>query len=192
MKNIFIVEDEIVVAKDIECILTAKGYNVVDIATSYEMAKKKLLLVRPDLILCDINLSGSKTGIDLMQELHTKYCIPFIFITAYSDMETIEKASKLKPLNYITKPFNEKQLISSVKLALVTSNEPDKPTQKEQIVLNLLAKGKSSKQIAEALSISFNTVETHRKNMMSKYAVNTTAELICMATAKGWVVYQPN
>ena len=192
MKKLFIVEDEIVVAKDIECVLSEKGYDVVGVATSFEMAKMKLLTVSPDLILCDINLNGTKTGIDLMREVQDKYYIPFIFITAYSDVETIKKASKLKPLNYITKPFNEKQLVSSIKLALISEPEPSTPTVRELSIINLLAKGLNSKQIAETLSISFNTVETHRKKMMSKYSVKTTAELICMATSKGWVTYTPS
>ncbi len=193
MKEIFIIEDEIVVAKDIECILSEeKQFKVIDIATSYEIARRKLRMVKPDLILCDINLKGPKTGIDLMGEVMQQYNIPFIFITAYSDVETLEKAGRLKPHNYITKPFNEKQLISSVKIALLASDntEVSTPTNRELSVIKLLAKGLSSKQIAEILSISSSTVETHRKNLIAKYGINKTAELICLATAKGWVNYQ--
>ncbi|MFW6224993.1 MAG: response regulator [Bacteroidota bacterium] len=193
MKEIFIIEDEIVVAKDIECILSEeKQFKVIDIATSYEIARRKLRMVKPHLILCDINLKGPKTGIDLMGEVMQQYNIPFIFITAYSDVETLEKAGRLKPHNYITKPFNEKQLISSVKIALLASDntEVSTPTNRELSVIKLLAKGLSSKQIAEILSISSSTVETHRKNLIAKYGINKTAELICLATAKGWVNYQ--
>jgi len=193
MKEIFIIEDEIVVAKDIECILsTEKQFKVIDIATNYEMAKKKLRMAKPDLILCDINLKGPKTGIDLMDEVMQQYNTPFIFITAYSDVETLEKAGKLRPHNYITKPFNEKQLISSVKIALLADdkNTVNAPTDRELSIIKLLAKGLSSKEIAEILSISSYTVETHRKNLIAKYGINKTAELICLATAKGWVNYQ--
>lgn len=181
------------VAKDIECILSAEEqFRVIDIATSYEMARKKLKMTRPDLILCDINLKGPKTGIDLMEEVMQQYNIPFIFITAYSDVETLEKAGKLKPHNYITKPFNEKQLVSSVKIALMANDETDlsAPTPRELSIINLLAKGLSSKQIADKLCISTYTVETHRKNLIAKYGINKTAELICLATAKSWVDYQ--
>jgi DNA-binding NarL/FixJ family response regulator len=193
MKKIFIVEDEIVVAKDIECILTVDNqFEVVDIATSYQMAKKKLCMARPDLILCDINLKGSKTGLDLMEEISQQCNVPFIFITAYSDVETLEKAGKLGPHSYITKPFNEKQLLSSVNIALLANdnNEVSAPTDRELSVIKLLAKGLSSKQIAEVLCISSSTVETHRKNLIAKYGINKTAELVCLATAKGWVDYQ--
>ena len=189
MKRIFIVEDEIIVAKDLEYMLSAKEFEVIGIATSYESAKQKLLMSKPDLILCDINLKGKKTGIDLMQEVQNKYNIPFIFITAYSDMDTIERANKLNPINYITKPFNEKQLISSIRIALIEEVDSDKPTSREQVVLNLIAKGRNSKQIADELNISFNTVETHRKNLLRKYNVKTAAELVCLATSKGWIIF---
>ncbi len=193
MKEIFIIEDEIVVAKDIECILsTEEQFKVIDIATSYEMAKKKLLMLKPDLILCDINLKGDKSGIDLMGEVMQQSNIPFIFITAYSDVETLQKAGKLRPRNYITKPFNEKQLVSSVKIALLANDKApvNAPTDRELSIIKLLAKGYSSKKIADILSISSYTVETHRKNLIAKYGINKTGELICLATAKGWVNYE--
>lgn len=191
-KKIFIVEDEIVVAKDLEYMLSSMDYDVMGIATSYEIAKSKLLTQKPDLILCDINLNGSKNGIDLMEEVQTKYSIPFIFITAYSDIATIEKANRLKPVNYITKPFNEKQLLTSVCIALIKEQAQDTPTSRELSILNLLAKGKSSKQIAEDLCISFNTVESHRKKLMKKYNTKSSAELICISTMMGWITVKTN
>lgn len=189
-KKILIIEDEIIVAKDIEQILLSAGYEVIGIASNYDKAKRQLLTSRPDLILCDINLNGDKTGIDLMAEFEAKLCTPFIFISAYSDMDTLIKANSTAPRSYLTKPFTEKQLLAAIELALLGGNGDEEPSLRELSILRLLAMGKGNKEIADELDISFFTVETHRKNIIKKYNVQSTAELICMATARGWVQYR--
>lgn len=192
MKKILIIEDEIIVAKDIEQILVSNGFEVIGIASSYQKALTKLQTNKPDLILCDINLNSEKTGIELMTELDTKLSVPFIFISAYTDLETVKKAYSISPKNYLTKPFNEKQLLTSVQVALLSNTHYVEPSSRELSIIKLLSQGKSSKEIAEELVISFFTVETHRKNMMKKYDVQTTAELICLATSSGWINYKNN
>ncbi len=192
MKQLFIIEDEIVVAKSIEDILTHNGFNVIGIATNYTQAKQKLLTINPDLILCDINLNSEKTGIELMKEFELKYNIPYIFISAYSDVSILKEVNKITPYAYITKPFNEKQLLASINgffAALEYHNEAA-PTEKELTVLQLIAQGLATKQIAEELSVSFHTIETHRKNLINKYQVKSMPELICLATHKGWIEYK--
>jgi DNA-binding NarL/FixJ family response regulator len=189
MKRVFIVENEIIIAKDIERVLSSNGYETIGIATTYDLAGKEIPNLKPDIILCDINLDGPRDGIYLMAEIHTKCNIPVIFITAHCDADTLAKASKVKPAGYITKPFTANQVLSSVALALASKSEPETPSLRELDVLKLMANGKTSQQIAETLSISFNTVETHRKNLLKKYSVNTTAQLMCLATSKGWVEY---
>lgn len=191
MKKILIIEDEVVVAKSMDKILSNNGYDIIGFASNYKEAKEKLLTSSPDLILCDINLNDSKTGIDLMKEFDTKFNVPFIFITAYTDDKIINEAEKLHPQNYLTKPFSEKQLTVSVERVfrqqrLISS---DAPTNRELSILKLVGKGYSTKQIADELSISFNTVESHRKNLMKKYEVSSMAELVCLATSKGWITY---
>lgn len=194
MKKIFIIEDEIVVAKGIEEIIIHNGYQVIGIATNYEQAKQKLLFIKPDLILCDINLNSEKTGVDLMKEIDNKYNIPYIFISAFSDINTLKEAYKASPYAYITKPFNEKQLLASVNglFAAIENKDASTPTEKELSVLKLIAQGFATKQIAEELSVSYHTIETHRKNLMNKYGVKSMPELICLATHKGWIEYKKN
>lgn len=188
-KKILIIEDEIIVAKDIEQILTANGYEVVGIASNYERARIKLQTIATDLILCDINLNSNKTGLDLIEEFEARISVPFIFISAYSDSETLKKAIGLAPCNFLTKPFNEKQLLTSIQMALTEEDDEEKPSSRELSILKLLARGHGSKEIADELSISFFTVETHRKNLLKKYNVKTSAELACFATSKGWINY---
>lgn len=191
MKNIFIIEDEVIVAKNIAALLNDEGYEIEDIAFNYAEAKQKLMLCKPNLILCDINLNSEKTGIDLMKELGTKFNIPFIFISAYSDAQTLQKADETAPFNFLTKPFSEKQLLATVKrvFSQIESRQAEHPTERELSVLKLVARGYSTKQIAQELSITFNTVESHRKNLLKKYNVSSMAELICLATTKSWIRY---
>ena len=185
MSQILIIEDEIIVAKDIEQILLEQGYDVIGIASTYEKARLKLQTESPDLILCDINLNGEKTGIDLMMEFEAKLQVPFIFISAYSDVETLKKAYSIAPKNYITKPFNEKQLLASIQAVLLEEKSSGEPSPRELSIIKLLARGKGNKEIAEELNISFFTVETHRKNIIKKFDVQTTAELIWQFTKAG-------
>lgn len=194
MNEVFIIEDEVVVASGIRDILENNNYSVSGIATSYKSALQKLLTTKTDLILCDVNLGDGKTGIDLMKEVNEKHNIPFIFITAYSSIDKINEAYKTSPLNYITKPFSEKQLLASIDLAFNQLNESSElmPTSREKHIIQLLAKGYSSKEIAEKLSISYYTIETHRKNLIRKFNVKNITELTCLAMANNWITYRGN
>ncbi len=192
MKKIFIIEDEILVAKDLEQTIIRAGYSVIGVAASYKKAQHKLATLTPDLILCDINLNGEKDGVDLMQEVQLTDPVPFIFITAYSDQATLKRATALGPENYLTKPFSETQLLTSLSFALQGDDTIEAPTQRELSILNLLAKGKNSRQISDTIGLSFHTIETHRKNMMKKFGVKSSAELMCLATSKKWISFQPS
>lgn len=188
--KILVVEDEIILAKDIELTLVRNNFDNIEIVTNYQKAFNQIYHKKPDLILCDINLNYKKDGIDLMSEIKNFNNIPFIIITAYCDSDTIGRIQEISPEAYITKPFTEKQLISTVQLTiskLKNGNQKDIPTNKELLVLKKLANGYSTKQIAEDLCISIHTVETHRKNMLKKYFCKNTAELIYYASSRNWV-----
>jgi len=187
VKSVFIVEDEIIVAKDMERLLKNAGYAVAGIASTYLKAKDRLQACRPDLILCDINLNGDKDGLDLMTEIQAVTPVPFIFITAYTDLPTLQRAKELHPENYLTKPFSESQLLTSIQLALAKQLEQGPPTTRELAIVREIAHGKSTKEIAEALGISPNTVETHRKNLLRKYQVSSSPELVSLAASQNWL-----
>ncbi|MEC5165518.1 two-component system response regulator LytT [Flavobacterium sp. PL11] len=117
MVNILIVEDELIIAQDIAITLKNAGYNVVAMVMDYGEGIEAIKNNKIDLILLDINLKGVKSGLDLARTINEDYAIPFIFITSYTDSDTINEAKKLKPTNYLVKPFQKEQLLTAIKIA---------------------------------------------------------------------------
>lgn len=116
--KILIVEDEGVVAADIEQCLHKLGYRVVASAATAVSAIRKAVENEPDLVLMDIRLKGPVDGVDAAAELHERLGIPVVFLTAYADAEILERAKKTSPAGYILKPFDERSLRSAVEIAL--------------------------------------------------------------------------
>lgn len=116
--RVMIVEDEMIVAKDLQRILKKLGYDTTDPFPSGQKALEQLEFLRPDFILLDINLKGDMDGIELAQHVMQDYGIPFIFITAFSDRNTLNRAKTVEPYGYIIKPFSEDDIRTSVELAL--------------------------------------------------------------------------
>ncbi|MCK4811653.1 MAG: response regulator [Methanosarcinales archaeon] len=119
--RILIVEDEAVVAENLEMAITDGGYEVVGRADNADDAVNAASELKPDLILMDIVLSGKKNGIDASYEIKEKLDIPVIFLTAYSDFKFVDKAKNTEPYAYIVKPFQEGQLFASIEMALYKS-----------------------------------------------------------------------
>ena len=117
-KTILVVEDEGIVAKDIQNRLKTLGYLVPETAATGEMGLQKVEQVNPDLVLMDIMLKGEMTGIETATAIRKKKNIPIIYLTAYSDEATLEKAKITEPYGYILKPFEERELHSAVAMAL--------------------------------------------------------------------------
>jgi len=116
-KQILIVEDERIIAKDIQVKLEYLGFSVTDIVGSGEEAIEISASKKPDLILMDINLEGEIDGIEAAAIIHKSNIIPVIYLTSYSDDATLQRAKITNPLGYINKPFNEKELHTSIELA---------------------------------------------------------------------------
>lgn len=116
--NILIVEDERLVAKDIAERLKQKGYDIAGIADNYNVAFDLFNEHHPDLILLDINIKGDKNGIHIAQQINLTKPTPFIFITAQTDAETLQKAKDTFPSAYLVKPFTTTHLAVSIDLAL--------------------------------------------------------------------------
>lgn len=116
--RILIVEDEAVVAENLEKVITDCGYEVVGRAASADDAVNAAIELKPDLILMDIVLLGEKNGIDASHEIKEKIDIPIIFLTAYSNLELIDRAKSVEPYAYIIKPFQDRQLFASIEMAL--------------------------------------------------------------------------
>jgi len=116
--NILVVEDESIVSKDIQLSLKKLGYNVIGSATTGEKAIDLAISLQPDLILMDIMLKGDINGIRATKRIQTKVNIPVIYLTAYADENTLERAKVTQPYGYIIKPFKEIDLQTSIEMAL--------------------------------------------------------------------------
>lgn len=116
--KILIVEDESIVALDMKKTLQRFNYNVSDCVTNYDDAINSVKSDRPDIILMDINLGRSKDGIEVVEEIQTFENIPVIYITAFSDENTINRAIKTNPVSYLLKPFKREELKSNIMLGL--------------------------------------------------------------------------
>lgn len=119
--KILIVEDQLIIAEDIQLILEKLGYAVSSIVHSGKEAIKKAKEDRPDLILMDIILQNKMDGIEAAEKIYSSFKIPIVYVTAYGDEETIERAKLTKPFGYIFKPFEERELYSNIEMALYKS-----------------------------------------------------------------------
>jgi putative nucleotidyltransferase with HDIG domain len=173
-ETILVVEDEVIVAKDIQQMLQDLGYSVPSIATSGEEAVKEAEMIKPDLILMDIVLEGKMDGIAAADSIMGSYDIPVLYITAYADDNTVERARKTHPFGYIVKPFTQQQLNSSIKVAL--TQKADRQEFKTQI-------DKLAQQIDEAVDGFYLFMEkknervAQHSNGVSSLAVSLAAEM---------------
>ena len=116
--KILVVEDESIVAMDIKQRAEGLGYEVIGITPSGEEALEIIREDPPDLILMDIVLKGKIDGIEAAQRIHDNYDIPVLYLTAYSDEETLKRAKITEPFGYIIKPFEDRELHGSVEIAI--------------------------------------------------------------------------
>ncbi len=116
--KILVVEDEIIIADDICNILSKLGYEALDPVINYTEAIEAIEKYQPDLAILDIQLAGSKDGIDLAWKIKEDYEMPFIFLTSNADPVTVERAKKVVPPAYLVKPFNKDDLYTSIEMAL--------------------------------------------------------------------------
>jgi PAS domain S-box-containing protein len=116
--TILIVEDEPIVAKDIQCTLARLGYRAPATATSGEEALRKAAEIRPDLVLMDIVLKGPMDGVDTARELRARYAVPVVYLTAYADDYALERAKTTEPAGYLLKPFQTGELRPTIEMAL--------------------------------------------------------------------------
>ena len=117
-KQVLIVEDERIVAEDIKTKLEHVGYAVAGIASSGEESIQKAEKLQPDLMLMDIVLEGKMDGIEAAEIIHSRLNIPVVYLTAHSDKKTWGRARVTEPFGYIIKPFETKDLFTTIEMAL--------------------------------------------------------------------------
>lgn len=173
--RIMILEDDIVVAIDLQELLIDAGYQVMSAHTYKEgisLAKK----FRPNLAICDINLGEKMTGIDFAKDVYiVNPTLEIIYSTAFSNQQNLADAEMTKHLNYIVKPWNEEQIKVTVQLAFSYIYKKHKKesslrglSMTEYKIVDLIAKQKKSKEIADILFVSEKTVRNHRYNIIKK------------------------
>ena len=116
--KILVVEDEVLIAKNIAEILNELGYHVAACVLSGEDAVIYSEKLKPDLVLMDIKLQGKIGGIEAAETIIKNFSIPVIYLTAYSGNRELEKAKKTNPYGYIVKPFDKTNLYTSMEIAL--------------------------------------------------------------------------
>jgi len=192
--KIFIVEDEALIAAEIKSTLELLGHKVVGHAMNGDKALDELAKQEAELILLDINIKGTRNGIDLAHIIRDRYKVPFVFLTSFSDRLTLEKVKDTMPYGYIVKPFNEHDLKVNIELALhkhnleVSEISFDKSfierkldislTDREFSILSGFREGLTYKQIGERNFISTNTVKTYQKRLFSLMKVGSKFELL--------------
>ncbi len=116
--TVTIVEDEIIIARELAARLTGMGYDVADIAGTKQEAVRRVEEHRPDVVFMDIVLRGEGDGIEAAEEIRRRFNIPVIYVTAYADSGTLERAKAAEPFGYILKPFSESLLRATIEMAL--------------------------------------------------------------------------
>jgi len=128
--KILIVEDEALIAEHLKTILEQLDCASIEVVDTKESAISIIDTFKPDIILLDINLSGNMEGIEIAVHINNTSKLPFIFITAYADANTLSKALIQHPAAYITKPFKQADVIAAIKLAFLNS-----PKQKKEYLV---------------------------------------------------------
>jgi PAS domain S-box-containing protein len=136
--RILVVEDELIIAKGIQKRLQALGYSVAGAAISGEEAVDKALDLLPDLVLMDINLQGGMDGVTAAERIRSQADIPVIYLTAYADADTLERAKVTEPFGYIVKPFQDITLQSSIEMALYKHRMESRLRRSEQWLATIL------------------------------------------------------
>lgn len=136
-KQILIVEDESIIAQDIKKTLELLGYYVLGICTKGEEAIKYAESLNPDLILMDMMLKGNINGIETTKQIVSKYNIPVIYLTTYSDESNLQKIKSTKLCSFIQKPFKESQLKEEIdKVLSKQEHEKSNAINGKNLILN--------------------------------------------------------
>jgi len=116
--KILIVEDESIIAMELEERLMQLGYQVAGIAADSNTALQKVKDDLPDLVLMDIHIQGLKDGIETAAELRARFSVPIIYLTAHSDPATLQRAALTEPYGYLIKPFREQEIRTAIEMTL--------------------------------------------------------------------------
>ncbi|MEQ6118267.1 response regulator transcription factor [Reichenbachiella sp. MALMAid0571] len=191
-KRIFVVEDEVLIADGLCRTLDQLGYESLEPALSYKEAIERFDKEEMDLVILDIYLGGKKTGIDVAEYIRSKSDTPHIFLSSYSDQQTLDLAKQTQPYAYLVKPFGKEDVFTAIEVAFnnyerlsqkktisISQEYISEITPTEKLVLQKIKENLTSKEIAVELNISLSTVKNHRHNICKKLKLpNTTHSLL--------------
>jgi FixJ family two-component response regulator len=191
-KIVVVIDDDPSVRSSMARLLKASGFQVEAFSSAQEFFTSKKDYGIPTCILLDVKMPGLN-GLDLQEKLLSQdYCPPIVFITGHGDISMSVKAIKRGAINFLTKPFDEGELLKAIKEAFskdvqvrakCTEDKEilqriKKLTPREYEVLRYIVAGFLNKQIAYALGITEKTVKVHRGQVMGKLSVTSVAELV--------------
>lgn len=114
--KIFIAEDDVFISEQLSDILIELGYEVVGIGYHYDSAVEILRTKTPDIAILDIKMHGKDEGFSIAKHINDKLKIPFVFLTSFSDKETLQQAVDMNPAAYLVKPFTKSHIFSTLTL----------------------------------------------------------------------------
>lgn len=182
--KIHVLDDEIIIIRDIEDILDSMGLNEVSSALTLQESKEQIAATSPDLIICDINLKDDQmNGVQFMETIQNQFKqVEVLYVSAYSNPEIVSSTKSTNPLNYIVKPFDEKQLIVAVNIAVdnilkkkETQVDISMLTSTEKKILGYIRDNHTTKEIAVELFVSEKTIKNHRYNICKKLELENKA-----------------
>jgi len=209
-KRILVVDDERMLRESICTLLDLYGFKAMGAENGIQ-AKQLIHEFNPDLLLCDVKMPqmDGYEFLNAVRQGSSGIGLPFIFMSAKVEKDDIRKGMNLGADDYLTKPFIKEDLLKAIntrlerynnmKTAFKQSGETEglnmkfsrdevneklkKLTKTEKKVLRLVAEGKTSRQIAEILFVSFKTIENHRANMADKLSISGKLSLITFAVS---------
>jgi len=137
-KRILIVEDESILALDLKNRLEKMGYFVTGMVTKGEHAFEMAFETEPDLVLMDIKLAGKIDGIQAAEHMRKLFSLPIIYVTAYSDDATLQRAKRTQPFGYIVKPITNQVLQSNIEMSLYNHKMKQRLEENEQWLTAML------------------------------------------------------
>jgi FixJ family two-component response regulator len=198
---VFVVDDDVSVRESLELLIQSAGWQPETFASAEEFLERSDI-GGPSCLVLDVRLP-SLNGLDLQKRIIHRADVPVIFITGYGDVPTTVEAMKAGAVEFVTKPWDNDVLLTSITQALERSRlalahetqsralkeRYQSLTRRERETMDLVVSGLLNKQIAAELGISEVTVKAHRGRVMKKMGVESLAELVRLAAALDATVF---